>query len=109
MAYNILTINPGSTSTKVALFHDLEEYKTLKLSHSAEEIARFASVADQLEWRLEIILDALKADGIELKSLDAVIGRGGSFSRYSLAFFSLPPAALSTYHFLLLSLISKVY
>ena len=77
MAYNILTINPGSTSTKVALFHDLEEYKTLKLSHSAEEIARFASVADQLEWRLEIILDALKADGIELKSLDAVIGRGG--------------------------------
>ena len=61
MAYNILTINPGSTSTKVALFHDLEEYKTLKLSHSAEEIARFESVADQLEWRLEIILDALKA------------------------------------------------
>lgn len=77
MAYNILTINPGSTSTKVALFHDLEEVKTLKLSHSAEEIARFESVADQLEWRLEIILDALKADGIDLKSLDAVIGRGG--------------------------------
>ena len=77
MAYKILTINPGSTSTKVALFHDMEQVKTLKLSHSAEEIARFASVADQLDWRLEIILDALKADGIELTSLDAVIGRGG--------------------------------
>ena len=77
MAYNILTINPGSTSTKVALFHDLEQVKTLKLSHSAEEIAQFASVADQLEWRLGIILDALKADGIDLKSLNAVIGRGG--------------------------------
>ena len=77
MAYNILTINPGSTSTKVALFRDLEQVKTLTLRHSAEEIARFASVADQLEWRLEIILDALKADGIKLEDLNAVIGRGG--------------------------------
>ncbi len=77
MAYRILTINPGSTSTKVAVFEDMEQVKTLKLSHSAEEISRFASVADQLEWRLQIILDAMKADGIELKSLDAVIGRGG--------------------------------
>ena len=77
MAYNILTINPGSTSTKVALFRDMEQVKTLSLRHSAEEIARFASVADQLEWRLEIILDALKADGIKLEDLNAVIGRGG--------------------------------
>ena len=77
MAYRILTINPGSTSTKVAVFEDMEQVKTLKLSYSAEEIAQFASVADQLEWRLQIILDAMKADGIELKSLDAVIGRGG--------------------------------
>ena len=77
MAYNILTINPGSTSTKVALFRDMEQVKTLTLRHSAEEIARFASVADQLEWRLEIILDALKEDGIKLEDLNAVIGRGG--------------------------------
>ena len=77
MAYNILTINPGSTSTKVALFRDMEQVKTLTLRHSAEEIARFASVADQLDWRLEIILDALKADGIKLEELNAVIGRGG--------------------------------
>lgn len=77
MAYNILTINPGSTSTKVALFRDMEQVQTLTLRHSAEEIARFASVSDQLEWRLEIILDALKADGIKIEELNAVIGRGG--------------------------------
>lgn len=77
MAYNILTINPGSTSTKVALFSDLQQVKTLTLRHSAEEIARFASVSDQLDWRLEIILDALKTDGIKLEELHAVIGRGG--------------------------------
>ena len=77
MAYKILTINPGSTSTKVALFHDMEQVQTIKLSHSAEEIARFESVADQLDWRLEIILEALKNDGIKLEELDAVIGRGG--------------------------------
>ena len=77
MAYNILTINPGSTSTKVALFRDMEQVKTLTLRHTAEEIARFPSVSDQLEWRLEIILDALKSDGIKLEDLNAVIGRGG--------------------------------
>ena len=77
MAYKILTINPGSTSTKVALFHDMEQVQTVKVSHSAEEIARFESVADQLDWRLEIILEALKNDGIKLEELDAVIGRGG--------------------------------
>lgn len=77
MTYNILTINPGSTSTKVALFRDMEQVKTLTLRHTAEEIARFASVSDQLEWRLEIILDALKSDGIKLEELNAVIGRGG--------------------------------
>ncbi|MBR2429242.1 MAG: butyrate kinase [Alistipes sp.] len=77
MTYNILTINPGSTSTKVALFRDMEQVKTLTLRHTAEEIARFASVSDQLEWRLEIILDALKGDGIKLEELNAVIGRGG--------------------------------
>ena len=77
MAYKILTINPGSTSTKVALFHDMEQVQTIKLSHSTEEIARFESVADQLDWRLEIILEALKNDGIKLEELDAVIGRGG--------------------------------
>ena len=59
------------------MFRDMEQVKTLTLRHSAEEIARFASVADQLEWRLEIILDALKADGIKLEDLNAVIGRGG--------------------------------
>ena len=77
MAYKILTINPGSTSTKVALFHDMEQVQTVKLSHSAEEIARFESVADQLDWRLEIIMEALKNDGIKIEELDAVIGRGG--------------------------------
>ena len=77
MAYKILTINPGSTSTKVALFHDMEQVQTVKLSHSAEEIARFESVADQLDWRLEIIMEALKNAGIKIEELDAVIGRGG--------------------------------
>ncbi len=77
MSYNILAINPGSTSTKIALFNDLEQTKSLTLRHSAEEIARFDSVADQLQWRLGMIVDALKADGIDIASLDAVIGRGG--------------------------------
>ncbi|MCK7482894.1 MAG: hypothetical protein M0C28_41600 [Candidatus Moduliflexus flocculans] len=45
----ILVINPGSTSTKIGMFQDLSEVFTETVSHSAEEISRFASIADQYE------------------------------------------------------------
>lgn len=77
MSYNILAINPGSTSTKMALFRDTEQVTTLTLRHSTEEISRFDTVANQLQWRLGLILEALEHEKIEISSLDAVIGRGG--------------------------------
>ena len=49
MAYRILTINPGSTSTKVAVFEDMEQVKTLKLSHSTEEAADVRMVTCSVE------------------------------------------------------------
>lgn len=73
----ILTINPGSTSTKVAIFQGLENKLQKNLSHSTEELDTFKRVADQYEYRLKIILDWLQEEGIELNSLVAVAGRGG--------------------------------
>lgn len=50
MGYKILAINPGSTSTKVALYDEERPLLELNLRHSTEEISRFAGVNDQLDW-----------------------------------------------------------
>ena len=77
MDFNILTINPGSTSTKIAIFRNEEQMWSLTIRHSADEIARFATVWDQLEWRLKIISDALRDKHEDIRFLSAVVGRGG--------------------------------
>ncbi|MFI3259820.1 MAG: butyrate kinase [Rikenellaceae bacterium] len=73
----ILAINPGSTSTKFAIYNDHEPIFEDTLRHSAEEIAQFATVADQLEWRKELIIEGLAKHGAKVEELDAVVGRGG--------------------------------
>lgn len=77
MSYNILAINPGSTSTKVALYEEERPLLELTLRHSTEELSGFADVIDQLDWRRGLILDALREHGFEIRHLSAVIGRGG--------------------------------
>ncbi len=77
MSYKILAINPGSTSTKAALFEDKEMLFEMTLRHSAEELSRFHSIIDQLQWRHDLIEDALKQKGFNIKELSAVVGRGG--------------------------------
>lgn len=73
----ILVINPGSTSTKIGVFRDLEEVFTETVSHSAEEIARYASIADQYGFRERHIRDALEKRGFDARGVGAVVGRGG--------------------------------
>ncbi|MEA1996756.1 MAG: butyrate kinase [Gemmatimonadota bacterium] len=75
--YKILVINPGSTSTKVALFFNEQLLFDKKIEHSSEELSVFHKVIDQYEFRLEIILSFLKEKGIDHSVLDAVVGRGG--------------------------------
>ncbi|HEK8705026.1 TPA: butyrate kinase, partial [Clostridioides difficile] len=75
--FKILTINPGSTSTKIAVFdnEDLVFEKTLR--HSSEEIGKYEKVSDQFEFRKQVIEEALKEGGVKTSELDAVVGRGG--------------------------------
>ena len=76
-AKRILAINPGSTSTKFAVYDD----ETLEISstarHSEADLAACGSVPGQKKLREQAILDALKSSGIALDTLDAVVGRGG--------------------------------
>lgn len=73
----ILVINPGSTSTKVAVFKSDENVIQNNLTHSSEEIAKYERMADQLEMRQNLIEEWLFEQGYKLEDLDAVVGRGG--------------------------------
>lgn len=75
MAKQIVVINPGSTSTKIALFHDAEKVFSRNLDHSAEELSHFAEIVDQLDFRKEVILKALEEEHVDIRKTDAFAGR----------------------------------
>ena len=77
MAIKSLIINPGSTSTKIGVFEDENLLFEETLRHSTEEIAQYASIIDQKDFRKNIILDFLKAKDFDVKSFDMIVGRGG--------------------------------
>lgn len=75
--FKILAINPGSTSTKIAIFSNEECVFVKNLTHASEEIAKYAHIADQFQFRKEIILKELAEAGIDINEINAVVGRGG--------------------------------
>lgn len=75
--YKILTINPGSTSTKIAVFDNDELVFEKTLRHSSEEIGQFKQISDQFDFRKNVIEDALVEAKVDLNTLDCVVGRGG--------------------------------
>ncbi len=77
MAYRILSINPGSTSTKVGCFEGEKELFTVNVSHDASKLKEFATISDQLPYRQETILAKLAEAKIDLSTIDAFVGRGG--------------------------------
>ena len=72
----ILVINPGSTSTKLAVYEDEQPIWTKSVHHPIEETASFQRVIEQYEYRKDFILKSLAEDGIPVE-FDAVIARGG--------------------------------
>ena len=72
----ILAINPGSTSTKMAVYEDEKPVLLRNITHSAEELSHFGDATDQQGFRKQLVLDELHAADIPLE-FDAVIGRGG--------------------------------
>ena len=75
--YRILALNPGSTSTKAALFENETEIWNDTQRYDVDVIRSFASVTDQEGFRLEAIRDALRRHETRATDLDAVVGRGG--------------------------------
>ncbi len=73
----ILTINPGSTSTKVALFDGEKEVWSNTQRYDVDVIKQYNGIMDQEDFRLSEIKKMVKENGTELSELDAVVGRGG--------------------------------
>ena len=73
----ILAINPGSTSTKIALFRDEDCVISKNLSHSTEEVNSFKTIYDQKDMRTDVIMQWLEDEKVNLSELSAVVGRGG--------------------------------
>ncbi len=75
--HRILAINPGSTSTKFAVYFDRECVLNKTIRHSMDELLRYKNVTDQFDFRKGLIIDSLIDEGIEVDSIKIIIGRGG--------------------------------
>lgn len=75
--FKLLTINPGSTSTKIAVFENDKLMFEETLRHDVDELCKFDTIFDQYEFRKDIILKALEKNKVDISSLDGVVGRGG--------------------------------
>lgn len=72
----VLVVNPGSTSTKIAVFDDRQPLFVTDIAHDLQELRQFPTVMDQFDFRRQLVLQELATRGIPLR-FDAVIGRGG--------------------------------
>jgi len=76
-SYKVFAINPGSTSTKIAMFEGENQVFSQNVSHDAEKLKEFQEISDQFDYRRETILNELKAAGQSLEGVDAFSARGG--------------------------------
>jgi len=77
MAFRILAINPGSTSTKIAVYENKDELWRQNIEHSDEELGRSEKIGDQMLLRRDAVQKALRANNQPASGLSAIVGRGG--------------------------------
>ena len=75
--YRMLIINPGSTSTKIAVYDGDTMVFEETLRHDVDVLSKFGGVIQQMDFRKDIILDALGRNAVDKKTISAVVGRGG--------------------------------
>lgn len=77
MKYKMLIINPGSTSTKIAIYEDETELFETNIEHDKNEIAKFEDILSQKDFRFNHIKEVIEEQNFTLDSFDAIVGRGG--------------------------------
>jgi butyrate kinase len=79
MDFNILVINPGAGSTRIALFENDRSLFEKNIVHRSEDLLKFPKIIDQYEFRKNKIMELLEEKAVDRTSLHAVVGRGGPF------------------------------
>ena len=74
---HILAINPGSTSTKIAVYTNSKVIFLKSIHHENEDLLKFKKIGDQYQYRKDLVLAELKQANIEMELIEAVVGRGG--------------------------------
>lgn len=95
MSIKSLIINPGSTSTKIGVFENETLLFEETLRHSTEEIARYASIVEQKDFRKDIIVNLLKEKEFDIHSLNVIVGRGGMLKPISGGTYPVTDALLA--------------
>ena len=76
--FRILAINPGSTSTKIAIYEKESETRRESIEHPRSEIDRYKAIVDQYPMRKDAVLDFLHKAGYSERDFDAIVARGGT-------------------------------
>jgi butyrate kinase len=90
----ILTINPGSTSTKFGVFNGIDPVFIKNIRHTTEELDPFEKITDQFNFRKELILNQLSESDIQIEQIKAVVGRGGLLKPIESGVYSVNEAML---------------
>lgn len=93
-AYSIFVINPGSTTTKIALFEGERVVFAEELRHDVHELAAYKTVYDQRAFRTKLVRDAMKKNKVDLRTLDAIACRGGNMKPVEGGTYQVTPEML---------------
>lgn len=90
-AFRILAVNPGSTSTKIALYENDNEIFNETIRHAAETLRTFGEVQDQLVYRRDMVEKTMEAKGYDLSRVDVFVGRGGGLMSVTAGVYEVTP------------------
>ena len=82
MSHKILVLNPGSTSTKAAVYEDEHPLMLKSIGHTNQDLAPYPTLNDQLDYRVALVRSWLAQEGFDLSTLSAVVGPGRHHPQY---------------------------
>ena len=94
-AYTILAINPGSTSTKIALFEDEQMVFSKSIRHDTQQLSCFEKVSHQFEFRKKLIVEELEKQHISVSDISVIVGRGGLLKPIPSGVYEVNPSMIN--------------
>ncbi|MDD2543117.1 MAG: butyrate kinase [Candidatus Cloacimonetes bacterium] len=94
MSFRVLAINPGSTSTKIAVFEDHTPLFEKTLRHDPAELDKYGGIIDQYDFRKQLVMEAMRENNVDPATLHAAVGRGGLVRPVSGGTMKISPSML---------------